>query len=155
MKRSLLAALGAVGLVVVAFGGFAFAWSAGAVDSTEPVAVRSTSVTVPAAKRNRYVKAEFSVACGPGEVAAGGGYRSTGLVWLVGSFPASTGTWTVVLANTRTRSTTATVYAVCLSPAGSTSGSTGGGTGGTTTGGSTSTTPMPGTTTGGTYTYPY
>jgi hypothetical protein len=154
MKRSLLAALGVVGLLAVATGGFAFAWSGRATEATDPVASRSTTVTVPAAKPNRYVKAEFTVACLSGEVAVGGGYRSAGFVWLVGSYPASTGAWTVVLANGRTRSASATVYAVCLgssTPPGSTGGTT---TGGTTTGGATTTTP--GTTTdGGMYTYPY
>jgi hypothetical protein len=156
MKRSLLAALGAIGLLAVASGGFAFAWSGREAQATDPVAVRSTSVTVPAAKPNRYVKAEFAVSCLPGELAVGGGYRSAGFVWMAGSYPASAGAWTVVLANGRTRSTTATVYAVCLG-----NGTTPGTTGGTTTGGTTTTAPgttttEPGTTTGGgTYTYPY
>jgi hypothetical protein len=157
MTRALRISLVGIGALAVAFGGFAAAHAGSSREASgSPATVQSTSVIVPAAKPNRYVKVEFSVSCGPGQTAVGGGYRSSGFVWMVGSFPASSGTWTVVLANGRTRKAPATVYAVCLrlddSVPGSTAATT---TGGTTTTGSTTTGGATTTTSGGTYTYPY
>ncbi len=141
MKRPVLIALLAAGVVALAAGGYALAAAPGGSGSaSDDVVVRSSTVTVPAAGGSRFAKSSFSVACAAGETAIGGGFRAArSIVLLAGSYPDGASRWVLALANAGPRRTQATVYAICRrNTGGSTTGtSSGGTTGGTTDDGTT------------------
>jgi hypothetical protein len=145
MKRPVLIALLAAGAVALSAGGYALAAAPGGSGSAaDDVVVRSSTVTVPAAGGSRFAKSSFSVACGAGETAIGGGFRAArSIVLLAGSYPDGASRWVLALANAGPRRTQATVYAICRR-------NTGGSTTGTSSGGTTGGTIDDGTTGGGT-----
>ena len=131
MKRPVLIALLAAGVVALAAGGYALAAAPGGSGSaSDDVVVRSSTVTVPAAGGSRFAKSSFSVACAAGETAIGGGFRAArSIVLLAGSYPDGASRWVLALANAGPRRTQATVYAICRrNTGGSTTGTSSGGT---------------------------